>query len=200
MRTALLCLAVLAATPSAAAAQSSSPTLLPLGSLRLAPGAGAYAAPQGSFEFDFDLAAGFRLGMFFDRLLVTPLVEIGYSYHSGGQALGEGSYFTVGGGVSVGTLEIAAALVPTYIVGDSRGETVHGFRTAARVEFFVGIWSLEIAHEWRSVRATDVHSIHITIGLDLGIAASAIINWMTSSRPRPEPEPEPPVEQEIAGP
>lgn len=177
-------------TPSAHA-QSGSPTVMPLGSLRLAPGAGAYAAPHGAFEFDFDLAAGVRVPVIFQQLFVAPVAELGYSYRGGSQALAGGSYFFVGAGVSFGTPIIAATLVPAYVTGPSSGQTVHGLRTAVRADFFFGVFSLELAHEWRAVRDIDAHSVHMTLALDLGIAVSFLMHWVSGPRARPEEEPEP---------
>ncbi|MCZ7684984.1 MAG: hypothetical protein M5U28_41910 [Sandaracinaceae bacterium] len=158
--------------------------MLPLGSLRIAPGAGVYATPHSAFNFDFDLTAGFRLGMMVDDVWIAPLIEAGYSYHGGDRAQGEGDYFVAGGGLSVGTIEVAATIVPAYIVGDADGDLVHGMRTALRADFWMGIWSIEAAHEWRSVRSTDVHSIRFTLTIDFGI----LLSWaLRASGPRPEP-------------
>ncbi len=197
---------VICASPSMAAGQDqfltmgpqpgSGPTILPLGSLRAGFGGAGYITPASALNFDFNLTAGFRLAIMDRELLTVPLIEAGYCYHAGSAAEGEGHYFVGGAGISLGKLGLAGTLVPAYVVGSSRGDLVQGFRVAVRADAFLGITSLELAYEWRSVRGVDVHTIQFSLMVDLGIAASfaVSVNNAAHQQPRQTPrisEPEP---------
>ena len=66
---------------------------------------------------------------------------------------------------------------------------MQGFRVAVRADAFLGITSLELAYEWRSVRGVDVHTIQFSVMVDLGVAASFAItvNNAASQQPRQTP-------------
>lgn len=176
VRGALLLLGVpmlfMVATPAPAYAQES----IWLGSLRTAFGGAAYLSPVGGGGVEFDLTAGVHVATNLDRsVLVRPLIELGYSRHGGDVSQGCGNYFVVGAGLSLGKIPFALSLVSSYLVGTSMGDSVQGFRTALRADFYLGVWSLEVGHEWRFVRDVDVHAIRAMIAIDLGTA----ISWAT---------------------
>ena len=151
-----------------------------LGSFRNSVGAAWYFSPADQLGFQYDLTVGGHAvsGTIVDGI-VRPLVEIGYSRHGGSVINGCGHYLVAGAGLSLGSIEWATTVIPSFIVGDSEGDTVYGVRSALRSDFFFGIWSMELAHEWRSVRQKGIHSMRAMLAIDIGTGLSWAFQALT---------------------
>lgn len=138
------------------------------GSFRSSFGAAWYFSPADQLGFQYDLTVGaLALKGLTIGGVARPLVELGYSRHGGSAINGRGNYFVTGAGVSLRSGGLVTTIIPSFIVGDSEGDTVYGVRSALRSDLLLGVLSLELAHEWRSVRQEGIHSIRGMLGIDV---------------------------------
>ena len=141
--------------------------------MRMTPGIGIYPRRDNRVLFDLDFQTGPMLAVTWaDDFMVALVPELGYSYHAGEQE--RGSYLVVGLRHSFGSPYLLGAIFSAVLVGTRDGRFDVGVRNGVQVGTLLGLLMLEVAHELRMDGADELHSVRITVSLDLGLLSTDV--------------------------